>query len=132
MKRDARDAGLRDEPLREREAARVARAQPRAKLDRHGDSLPRALHRSPRQRDREVRLGEQLGAGARPPHLRYRASHVDVDRVRSEGRDVGGRFAHHGGVLAEQLDRDWATGALTRVDPQHLVDRARVAMADRV
>ena len=71
---------------------------------------------------------EQRRAGAGLEHLRHRAAHVEVDQV---GPGLGGDrrgLAHHLGVGAEELHRD---RALVGMDPQHLLERAPVAVCER-
>ncbi len=131
MKGDRRDARLGDEPLGELHAAGVPGSPTGAQLD--GDGQPAALAGGAGDRDRDVGVVEQRGAGAGLADLRHGTAHVEVDRVGARLGDDPGRDAHHVGVLSEQLDRHRpAVRTLARVDAQHLHTGALVAVEDRV
>jgi hypothetical protein len=102
----------------------------RAQLD--GDGQAGAEAGGACDRDRDVWVVQQGGAGAGLADLGHGAAHVEVDRVGTGRSDGLGCDAHDRGVLAKQLDRDRPTGALTGVDAQHLDTGALVAMEDGV
>ena len=127
--RDRRDPGVLDEPACELDAVTLAPAPAGAQLD--GDREAAAGSGCAGDRHGPRGVGQQRRAGTRAADLGHRAAHVDVDHVRAgRGGPLRGR-AHHRGVGAEQLDRDGAAGALTRVDVQQLAQRARVVVVDR-
>ena len=86
---------------------------------------------SPRPRPARPRGPVGSSSSAAPAPV-FRTFFTGQPKLRSisrgpAGRDRGG-LAHHGRVAAEELDRD---RPLVGVDPQHLLERAPVAVGDR-
>ncbi len=114
---------LRDQAQRQVEAGAVAGLDPRAQLHSHWQAA--ALGCAPGQRQRQLLVAQQLGAGAGAANLANRAAHVDVDQI---GAGFGGDRrprAHHLGVVAEELHRN---RVLVGVDPHQLPQGALVAV----
>ena len=130
MDGDRADTRLRDEAVCKLDPGAVAATPAGAQL--HGHREAASFARRPGEGNRALTVIEQGGAGARAADLRHRAAHVQVDHVHPEIRDVAGSAAHHGGVRAEELDRDRAIVALPGIDPQQLAERAGVAVVDCV